>query len=303
MADELDIDPSEKWSEQLFPDETTEEALARIVAQAPLKHGVTLEQRKARAAALFSRVGYVDQAELTAEDARIVEIGGDPNEMLPGNKPRYTVDEAGNVKDHETGEVHIATPQGLGSDQTGVEEVHGGEAMVEEGPGEASEGLPAVGLQQDRSPRARADGGESSALEPSGNESADDAAATDQPARLVDDAGAEAVGGAIASPVQSAGRNEPLGLSETRDVKTIGISMGQCPDGEITGGVLGSDGKVYTFAEWEEHKQHTAALQQVMDDADSAAHQATCGHQWPDDPQPETPCPLCGLTFEKWANS
>lgn len=119
MANDIEIDGD--LGAQLFTDETAEEAVARIVAQNPEKHGVTLEQRKARARAAIARMlaAGADLSNLSAEDALIVAVGGNPNEMMVGNKPRYTVDEAGNVKDHETGEVHrVATADESGNTET-----------------------------------------------------------------------------------------------------------------------------------------------------------------------------------------
>ena len=93
-------------------------------------------------------------------------------------------------------------------------------------------------------------------------------------------------------------------------------------------------------------EQHTAELQQVVDDADALANQvagaptmteeglipyndlveleqrrggemrvngrvvarvpereAPCEHQWPEDPDEDTRCPTCGLTFKEWVES
>ena len=88
----------------LFPEETAEEAVARIVAQNPQKHGVTVEERIARAKAWAARMtanGH-DLSGLSAEDALIVSVGGNPNEMMVGNKPRWTVD-GDTIKDHLEG--------------------------------------------------------------------------------------------------------------------------------------------------------------------------------------------------------
>lgn len=163
MANDIEIAPD--LGAQMFPDETTEEALARIVAQNPLKHGVTIEQRVARALEIAKRASAQDLSGLSADDALIVSVGGDPEEMMTGNKPRWTV-EGDTIKDHLEGKEFV-------------------------------------------------------------------------------------------------------------------VIAFRAPDDE----------------------QHTAALQQVMDGATALANQATCAHQWPDDPQPETPCALCGLSFERWANS
>ena len=102
-----DIDIAPELGAELFLEETTEEAVSRIVAQDPQKHGVTLEQRKARATELARRM-IPTEDEQARYERRVREIDGDPDAMMVGNKPRYTMDEDGNVKDHETGEVHRA---------------------------------------------------------------------------------------------------------------------------------------------------------------------------------------------------
>ena len=129
MADDIEFDA--KSGQDEFPDETPEEAVARIVAQNPAKHGTTLETRLERARAAVTRMlaAGADLSNLSAEDATIVAIGGDPNEMMVGNKPRYTVQEDGSVKDHETGEVHLSGNGSMDSvlEGTEVAQEHAGE--------------------------------------------------------------------------------------------------------------------------------------------------------------------------------
>ena len=91
----------ESTLDEMFDQRTTEQVVADIVSAEPAKHGVTLAERLKRAkdAATFDSTDE--------DDAKIRAVGGDPDELLPGNRPRYTVDEDGNVKDHQTGEVHV----------------------------------------------------------------------------------------------------------------------------------------------------------------------------------------------------
>ena len=91
----------ESTLDDMFERRTTEQVVADIVSAEPAKHGVTLAERLKRAkdAATFDSTDE--------DDAKIRAAGGDPDELLPGNRPRYTVDEEGNVKDHQTGEVHM----------------------------------------------------------------------------------------------------------------------------------------------------------------------------------------------------
>lgn len=109
--DGVDIAPDA--ASQMFPDETTEEAVSRIVAGNPQKHSTTLEERLRRAEAQARREAPLDVAE-QMYIARVKEIGGDPDEIMVGNKPRYTMDEDGNVKDHETGTVYLLRVAGVG---------------------------------------------------------------------------------------------------------------------------------------------------------------------------------------------
>lgn len=81
----------------LGAERTTEEVVADIVAKDPAAHGVTLEERKRRA-----RAQALDLSNLSADDALIVSIGGDPDETMGGNRPRWTVD-GDTIKDHVTG--------------------------------------------------------------------------------------------------------------------------------------------------------------------------------------------------------
>lgn len=91
---------------KMFPERSTEEVIADIVASQPAKHGTTLAERLQRAREA-ANAGDEDAWEAFARQ-RVREIGGDFDEMLPGNKPRYTVEENGDVKDHDQGVVHSA---------------------------------------------------------------------------------------------------------------------------------------------------------------------------------------------------
>ena len=149
----------------LFPEETAEEAVARIVARNPQKHGFPVEERERRAKLAAIRESR-DLSGLDADDALIVSVGGDPLEMMTGNKPRWTVD-GDSIKDHLEG----------------------------------------------------------------------------------------------------------------KEYGVIGFFSANTDD------------------------EHTAELQQVMVEADALANQATCAHSWPEDPDEETRCPLCQMTFADWVNS
>jgi hypothetical protein len=93
-------------AQKMFPDRSTDEVVADIVAAEPGKHSTSLAERMRRAQEAAS-AGNEDAWEGFAR-ARVSEIGGDFDEMMPGNKPRYTVEENGDVKDHDTGTVHKA---------------------------------------------------------------------------------------------------------------------------------------------------------------------------------------------------
>ena len=82
----------------LGAERTTEEVVADIIAKDPAAHGVTIEQRKRSA-----RAQALDLSNLTADDALIVSLGGDPDETMGGNRPRWTVD-GDIIKDHLTGQ-------------------------------------------------------------------------------------------------------------------------------------------------------------------------------------------------------
>lgn len=103
---------------KLFPDRPVDEVVADIVAANPEKHGMTLEERIRRAKAAAVARGSAADEEEALYRACVTELAhGDPDEMLPGNKPRYTVDDDGNVKDHDTGKIHYlsAPPVGAGA--------------------------------------------------------------------------------------------------------------------------------------------------------------------------------------------
>lgn len=91
---------------KMFPERSAEEVVADIVAAEPGKHSTTLEERLRRAREA-ANAGDEDAWEAFCR-TRVKEIGGDFDEMLPGNKPRYTVEDNGDVKDHDQGIVHSA---------------------------------------------------------------------------------------------------------------------------------------------------------------------------------------------------
>lgn len=100
MSDDIDITPPEQLDE-MFGHKTTDELLASMAAANPAKHGVTVAERLRRAREFAEAFD-----DLSVDDQIISDAGGDPEEMLPGNKPRWTVDNAGTVRDHLTGTDH-----------------------------------------------------------------------------------------------------------------------------------------------------------------------------------------------------
>ena len=90
------IDPKDMPG--LGAERTTEEVVADIIAKNPAAHSVTIEERKRSA-----RAQALDLSNLTADDALIVSLGGDPEETMGGNRPRWTVD-GDIIKDHLTGQ-------------------------------------------------------------------------------------------------------------------------------------------------------------------------------------------------------
>ena len=112
MANEdLDGSPPPEQIEELLPSRTTEEIVAALVAGNP-KHSITLAQRVAQMTALLKHEGP-DQTDdyQRLYELRVEQIGGDPDEMMVGNRPRYTMDEdTYAIKDHETGKIHYGDP-------------------------------------------------------------------------------------------------------------------------------------------------------------------------------------------------
>ena len=110
MANEdLDGSPPPEQIEELLPSRTTEEIVAALVSGNP-KHSITLAKRVAQMTAFLKHEGP-DQADdyQRLYELRVEQIGGDPDEMMTGNRPRYTMDEDSlAVKDHETGTVYPA---------------------------------------------------------------------------------------------------------------------------------------------------------------------------------------------------
>ena len=88
---------------------STEEIVADMVARNPL-HSTPVQLREQIAVSIARHGAKADILEQRVYEARVQQIGGDPDEMLPGNKPRYTMNEDFYVKDHFTGEVHPYPP-------------------------------------------------------------------------------------------------------------------------------------------------------------------------------------------------
>lgn len=118
--DDIEVDPNAAAFLFMDLDErTTEQVVKDIAAAEPHRHGVPVEERRRRALATARDTGWIDGLE--AEDQLIVAAGGDPDEILPGNKARWTVSADGMVKDHLTGQefghVEIGPAESAGSDQ------------------------------------------------------------------------------------------------------------------------------------------------------------------------------------------
>lgn len=108
---------------KMFPDRPTEEVVAEIVAADPLKHGVTVEERKRRALeqaraearvndSFFAGEGEGDPAGVLPRDA-VAEVGGDGNGAPTSG--------AGEKPAHAAGpDAHAARPDNQGNnDQVG----------------------------------------------------------------------------------------------------------------------------------------------------------------------------------------
>lgn len=111
-----ELDPA--IAAKLFPERSADEVVSDIVAVNPEKHSLPVAERIRRAKAAAVARGSAADEEEAFYRACVTEVaGGDPDEMLPGNKPRYTVDDDGNVKDHDTGTIHYlsAPPVGAGA--------------------------------------------------------------------------------------------------------------------------------------------------------------------------------------------
>jgi hypothetical protein len=108
-----ELDPA--IAARMFPERSTDEVVADIVSANPDKHGLSLSTRIAMAKSAAIKRGSAFDEEEAFYRACVTELaGGDPDAMLPGNKPRYTVEEDGTTKDHETGQVYrLSAPQGL----------------------------------------------------------------------------------------------------------------------------------------------------------------------------------------------
>lgn len=124
---EVDGFVSPKEIDAVLQDErTTEQIIEELARAAPQKHGVPLARRLefAQAAAKQGQPDALD-AELEQQiyESRVYEIGGDPDEMLPGNKPRYTMGENYEIKDHATGAVHAYELPNAGSSGEPVADV------------------------------------------------------------------------------------------------------------------------------------------------------------------------------------
>ena len=260
MSNEFDIAPD--LGTQLFPEETAEEAVARIVAQNPQKHGVTVQERMARARDAVTRMlaAGADLSNLSAEDALIVSVGGDPNEMMVGNKPRWTVD-GDRIKDHLEEKEYGAIPI------LSAEQVNAG----------FEEKDPAKRLEQ-----AVARTSELMAIHAEAVTTANQlCCAHSWPIQISPEAQCEKCGltwRAFCGPSR---------LDPTQPAMTEG------------------------FEKAIDDIQLRVAIgykaQQVVVDIDSnfvnVDLTVMCAHSWPEDPDEETRCPLCQMTFADWVNS
>jgi len=97
-------------ADDILPDRTPEEIIANAVATNPRKHGAPVDLLKHRTAVRALRearreAGQDDDWQELFE-LRCRQLGIDADAMLPGNKPRFTMDEQFSIKDHETGEIY-----------------------------------------------------------------------------------------------------------------------------------------------------------------------------------------------------
>jgi len=92
---------------------TTEEIVADMVARNP-KHSTPVQLREQIAVSIARHGAKADILEQRVYEARVEQIGGDPDELLPGNKPRFTMNEDFYIKDHSTGIVYPYPTGGAG---------------------------------------------------------------------------------------------------------------------------------------------------------------------------------------------
>lgn len=317
-----DIEIAPDLGAEMFGEETTEDAVARIVARDPGKHGVTLGERKARAAEAARRLAPTEDEQATYE-RRVREIGGDPDEMMVGNKPRYTMDEDGNVKDHETGDTYITPAPAASGDEARVEEVPAGQAVVQGGTGQGTEGLPDSSLQSDHADRAQDKGDPGPPeIQPSHDATGDDAATEDQPPLLVGATGRAAIDGApevilemspdaLRDPYCEHVWPEPQVTGQTPCSK-CGLPWGAFAGVEMMGGVaelvdapseIAGNPAAAASPTSGDSGVGAGGPQETIAGSNPAPAPIPCEHQWPDDPQAETLCAWCGMKFEDWANS
>ena len=277
MANDIEIAPD--LGAQMFPDETTEEALARIVAQDPLKHSVTLEERRARAVRQAQRTRIL--SDLDADDALIVSVGGDPQEMMTGNKPRWTVS-GDTIKDHLEGKEWGVVGVGAGNEKEKTTHDAATELVAEVAALVAEIASLAV-------PDKLPDGYDIDTITMWFYEG-------DYERSLLE-----------RRPPRTPrwrewmkGRLEELGFPEPTKLRSLRDYVKDHETGEVHKAPSVDSGDVTV-----EGGSQTVAMEQIGLDEDgrSDSGHPQCGHDFGEDPQPETPCALCGVTFEKWANS
>lgn len=214
----------------LFPEETAEEAVARIVAQNPQKHGVTVQEREHRLIEQARRIAAETQAFFDAPDT--------------------IIEEAGNAEDHETGEVHRTGDAGMAP-------VLQGDAVEQETTGVAQEDSSeraAAGAQQDQTDRGH-------------------------------------IGSAEASAPESNAAGAPDGVAEgTQSTHIV------CDGVDVA---AASEHAINFLAD----QQDKIIAQAIGGEFDAGTKQAFCDHFWPEDPDEDTRCPACGLTFKAWVES
>lgn len=256
--------------DKLVPRKSTEHVIEEILAAEPHKHRVSLERYKQLTALRALHAGMDNDQYVFEEHCRA--YGLDPMANTGGNRPRYTMGENGVIKDHETGATFGEAPAAAEPRAEASAPVLPGAKVVEApapGNGEAPAGAavraePAQPVQSD--------------VRAAGLQHADPHAGQAAPGRGEDQKGER--GGAV---LLHAGARE---LDSRPGAQRLLQPAG-------TGGIQG------------EAQGRPAAGAHVDEGAAALAREparAPCDHSFIDPVEAATPCQLCGITFETWAN-